>query len=69
MAKWSDEETDNPLLADHQNFYKVELWTKDEQRIERMLFADSDLDKARAIFVAIRAGGTNPLLIDVRIAI
>ena len=37
MAKWSDEETDNPLLADHQNFYKVELWTKDEQRIERML--------------------------------
>jgi len=37
VAKWSDEETDNPLLADHQNFYKVELWTKDEQRIERML--------------------------------
>ena len=50
MAKWSDEETDEPLIADHRNFYKVELWTRDEQRIERMLFAGSTLDKARAIF-------------------
>ena len=50
MAKWSDEETDEPLIADHRNFYKVELWTRDEQRIERMLFAGSSLDKARAIF-------------------
>ena len=50
MAEWSDEETDEPLIADHRNFYKVELWTKDEQRIERMLFAGSSLDKARAIF-------------------
>jgi hypothetical protein len=25
---WSDEETDEPLLADHRNFYKVEQWTK-----------------------------------------
>jgi hypothetical protein len=50
VAKWSDEETDEPLIADHRNFYKVELWTKDEQRIERMLFAGSSLDKARAIF-------------------
>jgi hypothetical protein len=47
---WSDEETDEPLIADHHNYYKVELWTKDEQRIERMLFAGSSLDKARAIF-------------------
>ena len=50
MAKWSDEETDEPLIADHRNFYKVELWTRDEQRIERMLFAGSSLDKGRAIF-------------------
>ena len=48
MAEWFDEETDEPLIADHRNFYKVELWTKDEQRIERMVFADSSLDKARA---------------------
>ena len=50
MADWSDEETNEPLIADHRNFYKVELSTKDEQRIERMVFAGSSLDKARAIF-------------------
>ncbi len=26
MSDWSDEETDEPLLADHRNFYKVEKW-------------------------------------------
>ena len=46
----SREETDNPPYADRRNFYNVELWTKDEQRIERPLFAGSSLDKARAIF-------------------
>ena len=50
-GKWSDEETDDPLYADDRNFYKVELWTKDEQQIQRMLFAGSNLDKARAILV------------------
>jgi hypothetical protein len=29
MPDWSDEETDNPLLADDRNFYKVEKWTRD----------------------------------------
>lgn len=29
MSKWSDEETDEPLIAAHRNFYKVEKWTKD----------------------------------------
>ena len=24
MSNWSDEETDEPLIADHRNFYKVE---------------------------------------------
>jgi hypothetical protein len=28
MGKWCDEETDEPLLADHRNYYKVEKWTK-----------------------------------------
>jgi hypothetical protein len=28
MSNWSDEETDEPLIADHRNFYKVEKWTK-----------------------------------------
>ena len=49
-ANWSDEETNEPLLADHQNFYKVEKWIKDGTKIERMLFAGSNLDKARALF-------------------
>ena len=33
------------------NFYKVEKWTKDGSKIERMLYAGSNLDKARKIFV------------------
>ena len=43
---WSDEETEEPLIADHRNFYKVEKWTKDGQRVVEMLFAGSSLDKA-----------------------
>jgi hypothetical protein len=50
MSNWPDEETDEPLIADHRNFYKVEKWTKDGTKIERMLFAGSNLDKARALF-------------------
>jgi hypothetical protein len=33
---WSDEEKDNPLLADDRNFYKVEKWTKDGTKVDRM---------------------------------
>jgi hypothetical protein len=29
------EETDDPLLADRRNFFKVELWTRDGLQIER----------------------------------
>src|SRR5215831_2924380 len=45
----SDEETND---ADHRNFYKVEKWTKDCTKVDRMLFAGSDLDKAREVFAA-----------------
>jgi hypothetical protein len=31
---WSDVETDNPLLADDRNFYKVEKWTKDGTKVD-----------------------------------
>ena len=34
MSKWSDEETDEPLIADNRNFYKVEKWTKDGTKVE-----------------------------------
>jgi hypothetical protein len=52
MSKWSDEQTDEPLIADHRNFYKVEKWTKDGARVERMLYAGSNLDKARQVFAS-----------------
>jgi hypothetical protein len=48
MSNWSDEETDEPLLADHRNYYKVEKWTK-AGRVERMPYAGSNLAKAQAI--------------------
>ena len=47
---WSDEETNDPLYADDRNFYKVELWTMDEQRVLRMLYGGNNLDKARTVF-------------------
>ena len=52
MSNWSDEETDEPLYADDRNFYKVELWTKDEQRILRMLYPGNNLDNAHTIFAS-----------------
>jgi hypothetical protein len=40
---------DDPVIADVRHFYKVELWTRDD-RVERMLFAGTSLDEARAVF-------------------
>jgi hypothetical protein len=51
-AALSDEETSEPLIADDRNFYKVEKWTKDGTKIDRMLYAGSSLDKAQKIFAA-----------------
>ena len=50
MNDWPEEETDNPLLADDRNYYKVEKWTKDGGKVDRMLYAGNNLDKAREIF-------------------
>ena len=47
---WSDEETDDPLRADDRNFYKVEKWTKDGMKIDRLLYAGNNLEKARKLF-------------------
>ena len=52
MSKWSDDETDEPLIADNRNYYKVEKWTKDGSKIDHMLYAGSNLDKAREVFAA-----------------
>ena len=46
------EETDDALVADRRNFFKVELWTRDGRHVERLLFAGNNLDKARALFAA-----------------
>ena len=43
------EETDDPLVADRRNFFKVELWTRNGRHVERLLFAGNSLDKARAL--------------------
>ena len=48
----SAEETNDPLIADHRNFYKVEKWTKDGSKVDRMLYGGSDLDRAREVFAA-----------------
>ena len=49
VMNWSDEETDEPLIADHRNFYKVEKWSRDGQRVVELLFAGSSLDKAKRV--------------------
>ena len=51
MNNWSDEQTDEPLYADDRNFYKVEAWSREGMRIDALLYAGSNLDKAREIFV------------------
>jgi hypothetical protein len=49
-GNWSEEETDDLRYADERNFYKVERWSRDTQRIEAMLYAGSNLDKAQDVF-------------------
>jgi hypothetical protein len=44
------EETDSPTYADDRNFYKVEKWTKDCTKIDRLLYAGNSLGRARSIF-------------------
>jgi hypothetical protein len=50
MSDWSDEETNDPLLADVHNFYKVEKWMRDGTKVDSLLYAGNNLDKAREVF-------------------
>jgi hypothetical protein len=59
-GNWSDEETDEPLIADHRNFYKVEKWSRDGERVTELLFAGSSLDKAKRVFELGQAPATYP---------
>ena len=52
LNNWSDEETNEPLIADNRNYHKVEKWMKDGSKVDRMLYASSSLDKAREVFDA-----------------
>lgn len=49
-TNWSEEETKDSLYADDRNFYKVEKWTKDGVKVDRLLYAGNNLDKARKLF-------------------
>jgi hypothetical protein len=51
---WSHEETDDPLHADRRNFYKVEKWSRDGQRIEELLFAGNSLGPSVSLTVSSR---------------
>jgi hypothetical protein len=45
MADLADEETDNSSYADERPFYKLEKWTKDGTKVDRLLYAGNDLDR------------------------
>jgi hypothetical protein len=45
-----DEETNDPIVADVRNFYKVEKWTQDGMKVDSLLYAGNNIDKARDIF-------------------
>jgi hypothetical protein len=47
ISNWPDEVTNEPLVADLCNFYKIEKWTKDGGKVDSMLYARNNLDKAR----------------------
>ena len=40
------EETDSPTYADDRMFYKVEKWTRDGTKVDRMLYAGNNLERA-----------------------
>jgi hypothetical protein len=45
-----DEETDNAVEADLRNFYKVEKWTRDGTKVDSLLYAGNNIDKAPDVF-------------------
>ena len=48
LDEMADEETNDPLVADVR--YKVEKWTRDGMKVDSLLYAGNNLDKARDIF-------------------
>jgi hypothetical protein len=52
MSDRSDEETSEPLIADDHDFYKVEKWTKDGTKVDRLLYTGNSLLRAESVFEA-----------------
>jgi hypothetical protein len=49
------------FYADHRNFYKVEKWTKDGTKVDRLLYAGSNLERARDVFANATSSRVVPL--------
>jgi hypothetical protein len=49
---WSNEETNDPLLAADRNFCKVEKWTKDGLKVDQLLYAGNNLKKAQEVYAS-----------------
>ena len=47
-----------PLHADRRNFYKVEKWSRDGQRVEEMLFVGNSAQQVTLGFGAIVCSGS-----------
>ena len=52
MSDQPDEETDEPLIANDRNYFKVEKWTRDGSKVERLLYAGNSLLRAESVFHA-----------------
>ena len=48
------EGTNDPLIADHRNFYKVEKWTKDGSKVDQCLCGASGEGAVRDFAAAIK---------------
>jgi hypothetical protein len=51
MSNLPDEQTDDPLIANDRNYYKVEKWIKDGSKVDRMLYAGNYLERACELFL------------------
>jgi hypothetical protein len=63
FAEFGFRETDDPDEADRRAYYKVEKWSRDGQRVIKLAFVDSTLDKAQRI---LRSHGQGPVRFDWR---
>jgi hypothetical protein len=50
MSRWSDEQTDDPHYADQRDFYKLEKWTKDGTKVDRLLYATISIRHRRFLW-------------------